>query len=351
MRMKRSGKGEPPTIISRDRLGEMLFEILKDLKLNDFVHLLTNEIDEVIQYHDLTHGRRGCQKMSLLFNPHRLAIKAKGARDSIYGALKYEWFSKGLARAMLFKRGNSTNSTDLMYYSLQIGINGVQYINEFPPHIAVELCRNYTKNGNRSEMEVLDPCGGWGGRMIGSSVIVNKYTCFEPESRTYSGLINLSNYIRDKRLNPEFNSKVYQLPFEDSSLPNNYYDFAFTSPPYYDTEEYSEEETNSLNRYTTFTKWVEGFYIPMIQKTMDALKPGKAFILNIGDRKYPLSKILLENFGGKYPIIKLKGGMSDSGLNRIHGKGESFYTIIKNTNGDCYQGVPRINPKITGFFD
>src|SRR5690606_18857856 len=137
---------------SRDQLAKALFGSLKDISLEDFVSLLTNETEEIIQYYGLTRGYKGCQRMSLLFNPHRLSTKAKGSRDSIYGALKHEWFANGLARALIFKNfsGPSPRLFNALYLTLQIGINGVQYVNEFPPHVAVELYSTYTKDMDRS---------------------------------------------------------------------------------------------------------------------------------------------------------------------------------------------------------
>lgn len=93
----------------------------------------------------------------------------------------------------------------------------------------------------------------------------------------------------------------------------------------------SDEPTNSLNRYRTFEEWCEKFYIPLIEKTMNTLKPNCTFVLNIGDRRYPLSKVLLENFGDKYQITKLKDCLVNYGLNRVYGKGESFYAITKSS--------------------
>lgn len=70
-----------------------------------------------------------------------------------------------------------------------------------------------------------------------------------------------------------------------------------------------------------------GFYRPLITKTMERLKPNGVFVLNIGDRKYPLSKILIEYCAGSYRVKKLRdyiGGKA--GLGRIT-QGELFYEI------------------------
>ena len=295
---------EKKPAIEREILARQLHLILKDLSLEEFCGIFINKFEAI----------------SLLFNPHRFTTKSCTSDLSIYEALKEERFCSGLARALIFHAGGPES----LYNTLQININNVQFINEFPPHVARELCIKYgvTKNS-----KVLDPCAGWGGRMIGVSNVCDYYDCFEPSTKTFFGLYKLQDFIQ--KLSPCFESIVECMPFEDAAINMDYYDFALTSPPYYDTEEYSDEETNSLNRYKTFDDWCNGFYIPMIQKTMDALKHGCSFILNIGSRKYPLSTVLKQNFSNKYHIEKAQNRLSGAaGLNKS-GEGETFYQIKK----------------------
>ncbi|OQC75330.1 MAG: DNA methylase [Spirochaetes bacterium ADurb.Bin001] len=316
----------------RSLLEEMMIEVLKDISLENLVGFITNELEEIIQYYDFSNGRKGCQKMSLLFNPHRLDVKAKGRPYSVYGALKNEKFIRGLVRAMLFKRGEKARDVhSLLYQAIQMGVNSVQYVNEFPPHIMVGLGKKYIKGKSKDEIKILDPCGGWGGRMIGASVISNNYTCFEPSTKTYFGLVKLAKFIKDKKMNANFTAEIYKMPFEDSDLKECYYDFALTSPPYYDTEEYSKEKTNSMNRYNSFEKWCDFFYFPLIEKTMRALKPEGVFVINIGNRRYPLTEVLFNKFDGVYNImnIKVRRGLSVGGLNKRKELGEAFYAITR----------------------
>ena len=128
-------------------------------------------------------------------------------------------------------------------------------------------------------------------------------------------------------MNPTFKARVHNIPFEDSQLTPNFYDIALTSPPYYDSEKYSDEPSNSLNRYNSFQEWCIGFYIPLITKTMAALKPGAVFILNIGSRMYPLNQVLLDTFQEQYPIKKLGNYLSGNG--KSDKEGEMFYEIRK----------------------
>lgn len=316
------GEYTPKQAIDRNSLYPILFDLLQTMTLNDFVRTFTNEFRETIEYVNLRDGKNTCQNTSLLFNPHRLNTRSKNSAMSVFEAVKTESFVSGLARAILFDKQYDKNK-DYLLNSFRLGINGVQYINEFQPYVARDLCKKYLLDKNS---RVLDPCAGWGGRMIGVSAVCGDYTCFEPARETFKGLIKLYDFIL--RIDHDFIAVLNNLPFEDAKLKNDFFDFALTSPPYYDTELYTDEETNSLNRYKSFEGWCAGFYVPMIQKTMDALKPGCTFVLNIGSRNYPLSDVLKRNFQ-KYKIEKLEDYLSGAqGLGKT-GEGETFYAITK----------------------
>lgn len=307
--------------IDREMLQAVLTSILSELSLDDFVGLITNHFVESVEYIELINGGKTCQKTSLLFNPHRLETVAKGAPSSIYGALKNPSFLNGLARAIIFKNGKVK---ELLYQAIQLGVNGVQYINEFPPHVARDICQKYQLT---VDSKVIDPCAGWGERMLGVSCAANQYHCFEPSVKTAKGLHKLSDFIALFR--PSFAAKIYNIPFEDAIVPGKY-DFAITSPPYYDSELYApDEETQSHKRYKTFDDWSEGFFIPMVKRVMDRLEYDGAFILNIGSRKYPLGKIVTSNRLRKDYGVRLLGNLlsGKGGLGKGNTDGEMFFEI------------------------
>lgn len=308
--------------IEREVLIRHLKHLLQNLTLDEFVSLITNKFTETIEYVDLSRDERACQKTSLLFNPHRLEVKTKSSSKSLYDALKTDSFISGLCRVILLKKDNVN---ELLYQSMQMGINGIQYVNEFPPHVARKIAKQFNVDANS---RVLDPCAGWGGRMLGISTVCNYYQAYDPSTQTYAGLLKLCEFI--KTMNSDFKANVFCECFEDAIVEENSFDFAITSPPYYDTEEYCDEETNSLNRYSNFQKWADWFYIPMIEKTLRALKNEKTFVLNIGSRKYPLNQILKDTAGKRCEIVKLDNFLSgnSSGLGKT-GEGETFYAITK----------------------
>lgn len=322
--------GEPAPAVDLDVFARALATQMVGMSLDQVVSILTNRYDELIEYMALLQGKRACQKTSLLFNPHRLdcATATDKRYGSIFKAIQDKNFHRGLARATMFRAGEMTSPRvgEVLDTTIQIGVNGTQYVNEFPPHVARDICHKYFLN---RDSKVLDPCAGWGGRMIGVSAVAGSYTCYEPATRTAEGLKGLSEFIAS--VNRNFTTEINCEPYEDSDERANHYDFALTSPPYYDTERYSDEETNSCNRYTTFDEWCAGFYLPLVDKTMRQLKPNCAFVINVGDRKYPLTKVLQEHCDSRdYMMRRVKGGiMNNSGFGREADGGEKFFELSR----------------------
>ena len=122
--------------------------------------------------------------------------------------------------------------------------------------------------------------------MIGAASVGAEYVACEPAVVTYKGLVRLGQWLIAFKTGFKFH--VHNCPYEDVQV-DGLFDIALTSPPYYDTEVYSESESDSAHRYRTFRDWVEGFFHPLILHTMERLKPKACFLLNLGDRRYPLS--------------------------------------------------------------
>ncbi|MDY7038339.1 MAG: hypothetical protein SV375_19540 [Thermodesulfobacteriota bacterium] len=295
-------------LIDRDVLFNVFASQLRGITEKELVAMLYSKYEAVIDYSRLCTGTKTGEKISMLFNPHRYSTATKNSK-SIVDAFNDDSFLSGLARATLFKE---SKVKELLYQVLQLGINGVQYVNEFPPFIA----RNFYLNQNAKT--ILDPCAGWGGRMIGAASVGSFYHGFEPSTRTYCGLIQLGTFL--KTFDNGFDFHIENIPFEDAEL-SKHYDFALTSPPYYDTEIYSEEETNSCNRYKNYSEWESRFYLPMVNKV---LSYAKTFILNVGSRQYDLKTPIVSKFGAKEITSKLSG---KGGLGRKSSGKEGFFLI------------------------
>jgi hypothetical protein len=313
--------------IDRDSLAANLQSALSRMSLEQVVGIITNEFNELIDYARLAQGKRGAsRKLSLLFNPHRLDTRTQTSKMSLFRAIKeHPTFHSGLARATILRVNEKIQPAELFWLTIQLGINGIDYVNEFPPHAARDICIRY---GLSRESRVLDPCAGWGGRMAGVSVVCDHYTCYDPSTRTAEGLKNLALFLNGAR-GGEFTARVFCQPYEDSNEEPDAYDLALTSPPYYDSEVYSSEDSNSLNRYNTFDLWCELFYLPLIDKTMRQLKPGAPFVFNIGDRRWPLTQKMQSHCDKMgYTVRRTDGDIVNSaGFGRDKDAGEKFFEI------------------------
>ena len=175
----------------------------------------------------------------------------------------------------------------------------------FPPYHARFLVDYYAPK--EGPVVVLDPCAGWGGRLLGTLAIPRtssvRYVGTDPNTDIQSAYKRLTHrithYLRSEQSLGKREANVAPLPFEDwlkTKAAHNLrgkVDVAITSPPYgIGTEIYQLEEdtpqhkkTQSANRYTTYEAWIDGFLRPMCDGVAAMLKPGGVFILNIANVK------------------------------------------------------------------
>ena len=121
---------------------------------------------------------------------------------------------------------------------------------------------------NLGAKRVLDPCAGWGGRMLGCIASGAEYVAFEPNTETYQGLLKLIEFLG-------IEDKVRII--KDSALEMDKYDIGefdliLTSPPYFDLEVYSHEDTQSIKGCDTYSMWVNNFLKPLIELSISHMK-------------------------------------------------------------------------------
>ena len=127
---------------------------------------------------------------------------------------------------------------------------------------------------------IWDMSCGWGGRLIGFLASSRpKYIGTEPSSKTFDGL---------KKIKKDFNYltksvKLHKLGSEVFEPKKESLDLCFTSPPYFDTEKYSDEETQSFKKYPTKDKWINGFLRKTIENCYNGLKGNKYMLINIAN--------------------------------------------------------------------
>lgn len=156
---------------------------------------------------------------------------------------------------------------------------------DFPASLARDLINEFCPDGG----DVLDPCAGWGGRLVGFlASVAGSYTATDPAEKQISG--NLDIYKRFKKyLRQDKKVNLLCTPFEEYKIHECSFDFALTSPPYFDVERY-EGGQQSHEKFNNYELWRDGFYRQLIINVHTGLRKGGVFCLQVGSQKYPLLK-------------------------------------------------------------
>lgn len=149
----------------------------------------------------------------------------------------------------------------------------------FRPSAAKVLVDRYCpKNG-----VVLDPCAGYGGRLLGTAMSSAgaKYVGYEPATKTFIGLKQLHTWLCQYLPDLKDRIALINQPAEDASFPEC--DMVLTSPPYWKREVYSSEDTQSSIRFPIYEMWLENFWAKIIKNCVASLRSGGWLILNVDD--------------------------------------------------------------------
>lgn len=191
------------------------------------------------------------------------------------------WKKDNLEKALRFNRKyHSTPYVSEIIRSLSF-TNGLAKITIYRPLMAKMVINHFKVKS------VLDISIGWGGRMLGTKSINDNisYTGFEPCLNTYNNLCNITSLLNLKNvniINKPSELGLLELPMDAK------FDLALTSPPYYNLEIYSDEETQSHN-YGDYENWIDKFIRPVIENVLLRVKYSCWSVKNFkSDKQYNL---------------------------------------------------------------
>lgn len=173
------------------------------------------------------------------------------------------WTKDNLVKAL--RNNRRTHSTPYVSEIIrQLGFsNGLTKVTMYRPTLTKLIMDKY------KPQRVLDICVGWGGRMLGSVCNPNiYYTGIEPCTKTYEGLVKMKESLNLTNATLYHNTAQAILP----TLDDKSYDLALTSPPYFNLEIYTDENTQSFHKKQTYEQWVSTFLKPVVEQTITKLK-------------------------------------------------------------------------------
>lgn len=243
----------------------------------DLSTLTRIELDHVLQK-DILKARQVGQSSCQAFMPHIWS-----ARNAGHGRSPKELFEDDDALRLSVKRalksGKVPNAAG-MRHALRYKLSGVY---NFRPSVAKVLVDRYCPQGGT----VYDPCGGWGGRLLGTltSSARARYVACEPSTQSFRGLRELAQWVDRYIPGAADRVEVNCVPAEEFEPPAGV-DMILTSPPYWKQEHYADEYTQSSARYGTYEEWIEKFWSVVVRRSVRSLAPGGWLVLNVDDFVY-----------------------------------------------------------------
>jgi hypothetical protein len=219
------------------------------------------------------------------YQRHRFETKIPGKETPLFIFGHDDRFRHALRLAL--DSGRITPSSALG--ALAFARNG-QIAAQFRPGFALAMFRRFAPAGGT----VLDTSTGYGGRLLGFIAShCAEYIGVDPDVRTIDGNQRLAADLCP----PSKRVELHCLPAEDVAheIVAGRADFAFTSPPYFGKEQYSDDPTQSWVRYPSGEQWRSGFLAPILALQYAALKPGAVNAVNIAD---------VEINGAAYPLAE-----------------------------------------------
>ena len=284
---------------------------------------ITKPAAEINFLRSLYFGESYPRSSNLAFHPHILNIIA-GSSDSLRSGLEKIVSGEIKPERIRFIFGDKSSISSL--YTCHVPFGSARAPADFPADLAKKLYNDYGNKG-----KVLDMCHGWGGRVVGFMLSdCSEYMGYDPSGETHKGVVelvhNFGKYVPEKHISLRCEC------FEKSDERENYYDLAFTSPPYFDVEKYEGDES-SWKKYNNFESWKNNFYIPMIEKSYRQLKTNGYLILQVGNQHYKLGEIAM-NHCRKLNMKFINGAYS--GMSKLFNakkeedNGEMIYIFRKN---------------------
>ena len=202
-----------------------------------------------------------------------------------------------------FKLGQKLFPAGIQAFRLGLGQPAVN----FPPLTARYLYEHYTNHIEQDEpLNIYDPSSGWGGRILGAMSSLKRihYIGTDPNTDNYIDELGKSRYeyvadffnneVLESNRFWEEDQNTYHL-FQDGSefIGNNSefqsykgkLDLVFTSPPYFDREQYSEDKEQSFKLYPKYDSWRDDFLKPTLTNAYESLREDRYLLWNIADIK------------------------------------------------------------------
>lgn len=198
----------------------------------------------------------------------------------------------------------STKTSKLGVYELGEAIyaSGIKECNNFKVSVAMAVYNAFQPK------IVYDMSAGWGDRVIAAALsdTVRTYVGTDPNHDLMTPYSQIKEFFESR--NPRKRLDIYNygaeaLPLEGIfGLPGDKRnpDLIFSSPPFFDYEEYSKADTQSISKHDTYQDWMDNWLVPTTIQNLRILKKGGHLIYHLGfiGKETPIGDNLITALAG-----------------------------------------------------
>ena len=239
------------------------------------------------------------------YMPHHWGIPCGTMKTPLEIWNDEEHFKKGIRKLLtgtFWEQKEYHNITASDLRSVLRRYSGTQAVSNFRPTAAALMYDKFLekstplfggKTGTTWDMSC-----GFGGRLLGAIAADVNYIGTDPCTKTFEGL----QQIKEDWGGLNRTIELHKLGSEDFRPDKNSVDLCFTSPPYFDWEKYSDEETQSYIKYPTKEEWIEGFLRETLENCYYGLKNDGYLIMNVANTKR------IKNFEAETTRLAMQAG-------------------------------------------
>lgn len=215
------------------------------------------------------------------------------------------------------------NSDDILRNfktAIRLGGKGITAkASNFPLKECIELLRLYTNREQQNPVYIDTSCG-WGIRMLASAVLDINYIGFDVNSELIEKLNELGKDIQQFKPNWKFHiykrGSQYYIPALTNSA-----DIMLTSPPYFNLEDYGNNECEKVDSlHGDYSDWLELYVKPLMINSSKYIKENCSILINVKDfNGLPLENDFIRY--GESAGLKYKGFTTLKNIKRINDSG------------------------------
>lgn len=205
--------------------------------------------------------------------------------------------------------------------------SGLGYaVSNFRPSIAKFIYNKYLKKGDK----IFDYSCGWGARALAAQDYT--YIGVDPLTANKINLFFAKYNTKQRVICYQHGSEEFEPDLE------NYVDMCMSCPPYFTLERYSEDYTQSYNKFNQYQDWLEYYWRPTVENCYKYLKENGYFVLVIKENhgkfnlKEDMCKIVEQTglkFVEEFTIFNSKNHLSGKRKSGKTTKQSEFVCVFK----------------------